>query len=930
MKKPGSRVAASQLDAHQAGPPGADEVGSGDVLPAGALSPVDPDQSSPSYQRSNAFFMMWERGEGLSRLPRKSSGTLNPASPQEQSTPGMTRKYSGLDYDGELALPMPKPRVRGEHAGDEKSSQGVDIPRPSSHPRLLKKRSVPDAARAKAAAELVTSADGKKPTRLEAIKSKFSFKDLRKEAAKGDSTPTPVPRMPSIEKQSDLPRSTTGSGTAGLTPSVHNFRPTPQPGQTIKASAIPATSPASPSQHSTAPSRIPLAPSGPYAHAQGSMTASRFGAGQRVDSWGQVKTIAERVESKEVPTTTNKGSIPIPYGRPRLSPLAARPESEASATTSSLLARWDPAPDYAPTGGSPPKLSDLTEGSGKVKYLPRGWLETFSPSTPSPAAKYTRPAPTPYRQTTPPSDPPLNFMPGFEERLETINLSLDKPTTPEMKDLDTAENKEVVDMILAIQQKADSGISSLTRELKELSQWIKDQLSNQVTNVRDLQRTDAQFDSRQREISQNMRKLKLDMEVKMGVMDQRLVTVESRLGEGTGQRFHSVESKLDEGADQHTSLVDNRRWEDLNAELHKVALSMQDLTQRTEDAIKRWTAGSDKAAKLMKKQEAHIVQMENEIAELHQKQANQPKSLPYPGFAQRFVGESTTTSTEPLIKQPESPLPPMRISPLPRSVTAIPSRQREMPPAKSKTSSVIPRSLSMKKGLSKVDSNSPESRSKIERVGSAEHSKSKVGGTEESKKWNIFSFRRRDTKNEDPENGSSKLSWLPRRSRDGRPSDNASSRSVTPPPPIPRNILQNIENNIQAASQIHPALRNRVQQAVMHDESLSIPSTPSTATMPARMGSRLSRPDSQHMGVITASVAPSLASSYDLRAASGDLCSPDRYRFNKDPFMQVPKTPIAIRSIEDMRRPLLNRADDESHDWDRCSLHEAKSTASLR
>lgn len=74
MKKSGSRVAAPQLDAHQAGPPGADEVGSGGALPAVGLSPVELDQTSPSYQRSNAFFMMRERGEGLSRLPCKSSG----------------------------------------------------------------------------------------------------------------------------------------------------------------------------------------------------------------------------------------------------------------------------------------------------------------------------------------------------------------------------------------------------------------------------------------------------------------------------------------------------------------------------------------------------------------------------------------------------------------------------------------------------------------------------------------------------------------------------------------------------------------------------------------------------------------------------------------------------------------------------------------
>ncbi|OOQ88450.1 hypothetical protein PEBR_12192 [Penicillium brasilianum] len=922
-KKPGSRVAALRLDTHQAGPPSGDEVGSGDNLPAAAVSLVELDQSSPSYQHSNAFFMMRARGEGLSGLPRKSSGTLNPKSPLEQPTPGMTRKRSGLDYDGELALPMPKPHIRGENANDENSAKGAELPRPSSHPRLLKKRSVPDAAAcARATPELTTSADGKKMTRLEAIKSKFSFKDLRREATKGDNTATTFPPMPSIEKVTIPPRSTTSSGTTGLTPSVY----TPTPGQNIKVSAPPLTSPVSPSQHNSAPSRISLAPSGTYAHAQGSMTARSFLAGQRVDSWGQGTTIAERVETKVVPTTATKGSIPDPRERPKLNSLESR--SVPDARTRSPLAPAFPASDYAPTGGSPPKLSDLTEGSGKVKYLPRGWLESSSPSTPSPTARYMRPAQAPYQEvTTPTSDPLPYFMLGFEERLETINLSLDKPTPPEMKDLDTATHTEVVDMILAIQQKADTGISSLARELKELSQWIKDQLKPQVTSVRDLQRTNAQLDSRQKEISQNMRKLKLDLEVKMGVMDQRLGIIESRLGQGTEQRFTPVESKHEQETDQYASIVDNTRWEDLNSELHKIALSMQDLTQRTEDAIERWTANSDKAAKLMKNQDAHILKMEKEIAELVKKQANQAKSLPSPSLAQRFVSQSTTASTEPLIKQPEFPLPPMRVSPLPR----IPSRQREMPPAKNETGSFITRSISMKKGLAKVASNSPESQSKIrERLGSAEHSKSKVAGTEETKKRNIFGFRRRDTKSEDPENGSSKLSWLPRRSRDGRSSDNASSRSVTPPPPIPRNVLQNIENNIQAASQIHPAFRNKVQQSVMHDESLGIPSTPLTATMPARMGNRRSRPDSQHMGAITASVAPSLASSYDLRAASGELISHERYRFNQDPFTQVPKAPISIRSIEDMRRPLLNRADDENHDWDQCSLNEAKSTASLR
>ncbi|OKP11930.1 hypothetical protein PENSUB_2482 [Penicillium subrubescens] len=854
----------------------------------------------------------------------------DPASPVDESKPSITRKRSGLNYDEELALPMPKPRPRREPPIDENPKKGAEDPQPRSHPRLQKKKSMPDTTHARATADPGTSLDGKKKSRLEAIKSKLSFKDLRKEASKDDGRIPAVPRMPTFDKQNASQRSASGSGTMAFSPSIYNFQARSKQTLMANSSAVPMTSPASATQHNTAPSRLPLAPSGTYTHAHGSMTPSKASTSQRVDSWGRVKTATECVESKETPAAATQRSVPVPVGKHSPNVLGARPNPGASATKRSLPT--SPALDYPPTGDSPPTLRDLTEGSGKVKYLPRGWLETSTPSTPSPTVKSTRPGPTPYPESGPSSDQLPNFMPGLEERLEKIGLSLDKPTPPGIKNLSIDSHaKDVLDMLRAFQRRTDLGITGLNQKLDDLEQWLNDQLKTKIASVSDLERTSKELHCQQIAISSELRKFNLDIHIEMSVMDRRMSVVESKL--------------LDE----------------METEITSLALSIQEMTQKTEEAIERFSAQSDKAAKMAEEQQAKIKEMEDELGELVKRQANRITSQPSPTkiprsprlarpsfsesatststepsiklprspeFSRASIGGSTTpTSTEPLIKPPEPPLPPVRVSPLPRSVTAIPPRHREATKAKDKNDSSFKRSLSIKKGLADIVTSDSDAQSKPHK---------RVGSNDESKKWNIFGFRRRGTSNESTNsnnNGSNKFGWLPsRRSRDGRASDNGSSRSVTPPPPVPRKILQNIENNIHAASQVHPAFRNMIQQTVMQDESLSSPSTPSTpiAPMPARMGSQIACTDTQHMGVITASVAPSLASSHEHRGASRELLSPGLHKRTPESFNHSPKSPMAIRSIEDMRRPLLYCGEEEHHEWDHCSLHEVKSTASLR
>lgn len=794
----------------------------------------------------------------------------------------MARKASGLNYDEELAIPMPKPRPRREHPMDENSPGSTETPRL----RLLKKRSLPDAVHGKTTPSPVTSADEKKKTPLDALKSKLSFRDLHKEAAKDDGPAGP--RLPSIDEQSGSQRSATPTRLPVYSPTLIDLSGrTPNPVQTATSPTVPTVSPLSPAQHNPAQSRIPLVPSGTYTHAQGSMTSSKPSAGQqRVDSLGQVKAAAERVETQENLSTATKG-IPIPTEKHKPSP-----SFEVSALKSSLLVPKPLGSDYAPTGDSPPTLSDFTEGSGKVKYLPRDWLNKSSPSSLSPTVRSMHQASALYRERAPSLDWQSMPMPGLEERLDDISLSLNKPTPPERENLSMGMHvKEVVDMVQGIQQQADSEIRDLTQKVVDLSKWMHGQLANQVERLSDLESTNTGVLSQQAELQRDITKFKQVVDIKINLVNQRLDSLERK--------------------------VQN----DLEAEMQSLAISVQELTQKIEDAIEKSHAQSPEASIIRDKQQEKINETE-ETKELRQKQANQPQILPDSNQAERFVSGSTIASAEPLITQTDLPIPPMRVSPMPRSVTATPTHQREAASAESRTSSGFTRSASIKKGLAKVASIPPGSQSKLHK---------RVNSGDESKKWKLFGFRQRRDAHSDGSNGASKFSWLHRRSKDGQVSDSSSSRSETPPPPpVPRHIQQNIENNIRAASEVHPARRNLIQQTVMQDESLLSPSSPfHSAAMPSRM-SRLPRPDSQNIGGITVSIAPISASPHDRGVASGEMLSPNRCRQPSDPFNQSPTTPGSNPSFEYMRDP-FHGEEEEIHDWDQCShsLHEAQSIASL-
>ncbi|KKK18156.1 hypothetical protein AOCH_004203 [Aspergillus ochraceoroseus] len=123
-----------------------------------------------------------------------------------QTTP---RKFSGLDYDAELALPMPKPRhVRPSNERSPSASK----PKVLTKPNVTKKRSTTEPTRSSessTAASESTNAQ-KKKSKVAALRSKFSLKDIGKEFRRD------IPPLSSMPKLGGVGQSHKGKRSSDL------------------------------------------------------------------------------------------------------------------------------------------------------------------------------------------------------------------------------------------------------------------------------------------------------------------------------------------------------------------------------------------------------------------------------------------------------------------------------------------------------------------------------------------------------------------------------------------------------------------------------------------------------------------------------------------------------------------------------------------
>ncbi|RDW79159.1 uncharacterized protein DSM5745_06011 [Aspergillus mulundensis] len=171
---------------------------------------------SPVEHNAWAQMKAKEREQCLSDPDKgKYSLVLPPMEPTPK--PLTTRKTSGLDYDAELALPMPKPR----HARPEEMPPTTSKPNVLSKPNVTKKRSTTEPTLSSDRSSKSESSEKKKKSKVATLRSKFSLKDIAKEY-RSKETP-PLSSMPKLGGSSGYGLQRTSSESEGQSKSPQTF-----------------------------------------------------------------------------------------------------------------------------------------------------------------------------------------------------------------------------------------------------------------------------------------------------------------------------------------------------------------------------------------------------------------------------------------------------------------------------------------------------------------------------------------------------------------------------------------------------------------------------------------------------------------------------------------------------------------------------------
>ncbi|KAJ5194725.1 uncharacterized protein N7498_008163 [Penicillium cinerascens] len=891
-----------------------------------------PDPGPPPITPGNAFSIIarreWEKG----RVRGKSFGSSEPSSPTEElQRPGIYRKSSYLDYDEELALPMPKPR----HERADTPSLSTGNENETGRPGLLKNRSATDPifVSTPSHSEPSTPDDVKKRSKLDLIKSKLSFKDLRKEASTEDTSksfishPMPqlrdVPALPSSESSKRrFRRAASPGGFSSMSQSNYNFKAKLKPIDQGKISG-PAL------QTNTTPSKIPLPPSGGFTNAHGIMAPSRIPS-RRVSSTESQSSSPTQDSNKDKSNAEDKTGAIAPTGkRPNLT------ISRTSMDVGQKVRTSYEAPNYPVTKDSPPVPGDLLEGSGKVKYLPRHWVE--QDSAPSVPPKPDGHAPTAYEENEPPITAIPDYLPSFKERLEKADIPLEGLVSP-IRSI-PMQVDDLVDTVRSIQRQTETGVSNLTKKLDELSNWIGDQLQNQVDSISDLARTKAELHSKQFDISREMMKFQMDVRLEIGVMERRLNNFEMKV-------MDEVQAEIRALARSYEDL--NRKTEALitkfsSDDLHEFIECQRRKTEEIQKEVGYLKAQDDKL-KLDETQTEQIIrcvkaQMEavkgasaaypitptkiEILNELSSKKTDlatplsQKTDTPTTSLDVHRYSESTIRSTPPLVRDLDRALP---LPPTPASIeNSLLTRPRASAAQEPKPTGTFPRSLSMtKKGFLTGVKDAVSSASEVREKPMEKKSSS------EGKKWSVFGFRRRRDGHETSTTSSGKHSRSSIRRLEGTlllDDGRSHSRTSTPTPPIPA-IPRDVSKSVQKGntlSTIHPALRAATIQNSMHkDEALSSKSCfkPIVPTQPR--------------------FSCDIGSNGSTRGSIPSTCTPAtsfgeaHFQPGSDNFhstMQEKQSLKKSHHAEDsLKVPLLG---DTDHGWDRASLRESRSNDTL-
>lgn len=727
----------------------------------------------------------------------------------------MTRKVSGLDYEEDLALPMPKPhRSRGNSPEADAILEDYQTPL-GSPPSLIE----PPSRDVSPSCESTTSTvpESKKRSKFQILKAKMSFKDLKELPNDENTNPIPVPQLTENTK----PRLRRPLNTATTMPSIASTASSTKVRSTLSQDSLTRkVSTSTKSAHfanaSATKSRIPLPPSNALSHVQGGVPLAKTDGIQRRVSGQRPPSYSSNANKEERAVMESSFGIASSdtSERHQLDIVVTRPSLEGPLNPSSVppyLHR----PRYPVTGESPPHPNDLLEGSGKVKYIPKTWLDGPCPPTPSPLNGKDSVDPTTvkhYRSSSIPSR-----VPTLKERFEKATVSLEKSVNSPSHPMGLQVN-EIVEMVRSIQRHAENGIEGMTKKLEELSTWITDQLNHHIQNITDFSRASPDFLNKQSQLSREMMGLQLAIRLEIGDMERHLNGFEMQLVDG------------------------------LQAEVWALAKSYNELNIKTDALLQ--DSSKDEAKHFMEVQRMKNTDIEAEIAYLRGHALHDSTLLPPPTLPD-IPSVSSTRNVEPLIRKIESTvkiaeeqarikdiatnagvlaiaathppmLPPPR-APMKASTSGVKrvyptnkeagvARNRELGVKEDKPTGNLPRSASLtRKGfLKNITTSSPDQKEITPQ-------KRGYGISDEPKKWSIFGFRRRRAapSANTPSVGIKTRSLSPlkpakEQARSDNQNDESSTGSSTPPlPSIPVQFPYEAPKKSNISwKPLHPALRS--------------------------------------------------------------------------------------------------------------------------
>ncbi|KAJ5894716.1 hypothetical protein N7495_006407 [Penicillium taxi] len=471
----------------------------------------------------------------------------------DRKRPGMTKKLTQLNFEDHLALPMPKPLHAPELGSSVDCSfqphKSTDTIRKSSdNLRRLRKRS-PTMPSLHNGSGFEDNGE-KKVSRMDMLKSKLSFKDLRKEVIKAEEIP-PLP----------VETAYTRSLRANLdcSPVVLPGISGPQTTYSLRASSSntpmgsPTTSNPATCQSLRANLSSPLA--SPSFSNPPTIEALRASSNGTVVVSPCVSCPQEIHVEKRRPSELN---IESPSYTESFSSMGSRihaphsvksPQARYPSANDKLMDKNDPS-----TPSTTDSNSFSTRSYSPVKkhvFIPNSTLEFREPKS---KKRHDGKQPTsPCFDITvkTPQFPGWfkdseDYMSSFKERLEKAGLT-ERPTAADAQAEPVSEQLvNIVDMMGSIQRQCDTSVANIGKKADDLADWVRDQLRYHMKTIEDLNRTNTDLLKKQCQMTVEMMKSQLNLRMEMELMETRIGTLKRRTLDDFDDQITSMNQKCAE------------------------------------------------------------------------------------------------------------------------------------------------------------------------------------------------------------------------------------------------------------------------------------------------------------------------------------------------------------------------------------------------